>query len=196
MAQEVFTHILDAVACLQLIVHEALQIAGQEERQFRAFSKWLRHQIDLAAAEPGSIGAQEMAEREAVNMDFSRILSYIEGPLVQSRLESMVPAYEKEERVQETMNVLATSSQADVADAIKTARSSKDGTNEKLNLLGWLNQVLMRSQAALTKVADWQRSTWSEPIHVPVEDNRMSSVMDLEMTCKVSYCNNACVLDE
>ncbi|CAD0097058.1 unnamed protein product [Aureobasidium mustum] len=76
---EVFTSILSTLSSLQLLVHEAVQILGTEQRQFRAFSRWLRHQIDLAAADPDSLSAKDMAERETPQLDLPNTLAYLEG---------------------------------------------------------------------------------------------------------------------
>lgn len=182
VSARLFTDIIEAIACLQLIVYEVLQIAGQEERQFRAFSKWLRHQIDLAAAEPGSTGTQEMAEREAANMDFLRNLAYIEGPLVNSRLQSIVPDLEEADH---TADQLTDISPAAVVDHIKAMREAQNVT-EKLNFVGWMKQLSRRIATALDGMKVWQRSMWSDPIGVAIEKGSVSDATDAKMTCQVS----------
>jgi anaphase-promoting complex subunit 4 len=87
---DAFTSILSTLSSLQLLVHETVQILGTEQRQFRAFSKWLRHQIDLAAADPDSLSAKDMAERETPQLDLPNTLAYLEGGLTKSRLKAIV----------------------------------------------------------------------------------------------------------
>ncbi|KEQ61986.1 uncharacterized protein M437DRAFT_50508, partial [Aureobasidium melanogenum CBS 110374] len=87
---EAFTSILSTLSSLQLLVHEAVQILGAEQHQFRAFSRWLRHQIDLAAADPESLSAKDMAERETPQLDLPNTLAYLEGGLTKSRLKPIV----------------------------------------------------------------------------------------------------------
>jgi anaphase-promoting complex subunit 4 len=87
---DAFTSILSTLSSLQLLVHETVQILGTEQRQFRAFSKWLRHQIDLAAADPDSLSAKDMAERETPHLDLPNTLAYLEGGLTKSRLKAIV----------------------------------------------------------------------------------------------------------
>lgn len=87
---EIFTSILSNLSSLQILVHETVQILGTEQRQFRAFSRWLRHQIDLAAADPESLSAKDMAERETPQLDLPNTLAYLEGGLTKSRLKAIV----------------------------------------------------------------------------------------------------------
>lgn len=87
---EAFTSILSTLSSLQLLVHEAVQVLGTEQRQFRAFSRWLRHQIDLAAADPESLSAKDMAERETPQLDLPNTLAYLEGGLTKSRLKAII----------------------------------------------------------------------------------------------------------
>ncbi|TKA68104.1 hypothetical protein B0A49_08709, partial [Cryomyces minteri] len=63
-----------------------LVYAGDEGRQFSAFSKWLRFQIDMQVTEPGSIAAEETAEQEA-GIDYIQVLAYVEGALNHSKLD-------------------------------------------------------------------------------------------------------------
>jgi anaphase-promoting complex subunit 4 len=87
---DAFTSILSTLSSLQLLVHETIQILGTEQRQFRAFSRWLRHQIDLAAADPESLSAKDMAERETPQLDLPNTLAYLEGGLTKSRLKAII----------------------------------------------------------------------------------------------------------
>jgi anaphase-promoting complex subunit 4 len=87
---DAFTSILSTLSSLQLLVHETIQILGTEQRQFRAFSRWLRHQIDLAAADPESLSAKDMAERETPQLDLPNTLAYLEGGLTKSRLKPII----------------------------------------------------------------------------------------------------------
>ncbi|KAH0286301.1 hypothetical protein KCU62_g6841, partial [Aureobasidium sp. EXF-3399] len=90
VSPDVFTSILSTLSSLQLLVHETVQVLGTEQRQFRAFSRWLRHQIDLAAADPESLSAKDMAERETPQLDLPNTLAYLEGGLTKSRLKAIV----------------------------------------------------------------------------------------------------------
>lgn len=70
---------------LRLLAHNVLTYTTSEMRQFRVFSTWLQQLIHLSAAEPGSVTAQEAAEKIA-DTEYATLLSYITGALIKSRL--------------------------------------------------------------------------------------------------------------
>ena len=78
-------NVLDTTASLQLLAHHILIAAGSELRGFTAFSTWLKHEIEVQSAEPGSSAAQEASESDT-NIDHASTLEYIRGAMKQSRL--------------------------------------------------------------------------------------------------------------
>jgi anaphase-promoting complex subunit 4 len=82
---------MDVIRCLRLLAHVALTYAGEEHRQFEQFSKWLRHEIDVQVTDPNSASAQETRERD-VGLDYGLLLTYIEGPLENSKLTAFIPS--------------------------------------------------------------------------------------------------------
>lgn len=174
-----FTKIIDALCNLQLLVHEAIQILGEEQRQFRAFSKWLRHEIDLAAADPESISAKDMAEREAPNLDYPRILAYLEGGMTKSKLKPIVHAQLEEG---EALPV-------DKKDLVRAIHEARQGTAERRDLLSL--QTLSSSlntacKAAHAQILRWQNSARSTIEEVELEPGPISSAFDMKMVCVVS----------
>ncbi|KAK8182382.1 anaphase-promoting complex, cyclosome, subunit 4-domain-containing protein [Phyllosticta citribraziliensis] len=81
---EELTEILETIRSLRLLGHNILIYAGEERRQFLAFSKWLRHEIDTQAADP-STQANEEAEKDA-GVDYAQLLAYIPRTLKESNL--------------------------------------------------------------------------------------------------------------
>lgn len=75
-------NILDTTNCLQLVAHEILIAAGSELRQFRAFSGWLRQEIENQASDTSPSDTTE----KDINVDHASTLSYIRGPMIQSQL--------------------------------------------------------------------------------------------------------------
>lgn len=53
--------------------------------QFAAFSAWLRREIEKQAADPTSVTAQEIAEKDMI-FDHASVLEYIQGPMTQSQM--------------------------------------------------------------------------------------------------------------
>jgi anaphase-promoting complex subunit 4 len=80
---------LEVVDCLNLLGHKVLIHSGREVQEFFAFSKWLRHEIDLHAADPLSATAEEEMEK-GDEIDYMPTLSYIQGAITNSALHSFI----------------------------------------------------------------------------------------------------------
>ncbi|KAF2026229.1 hypothetical protein EK21DRAFT_74700 [Setomelanomma holmii] len=80
-----FSGLLEVLKNMRLLAHTALVYAGEEKRQFAAFSKWLRFSIDFEATEPDSQSRAEMEARDA-GVDISLVLDYIQFGLRKSDL--------------------------------------------------------------------------------------------------------------
>ena len=80
-----FSALLEVLKNMRLLAHTALAYAGEEKRQFLAFSKWLRFSIDFQATEPDSQSRVEMEARDA-GVDVALVLDYIQFGLRASDL--------------------------------------------------------------------------------------------------------------
>lgn len=78
------SRVLDIIGCLSLVGHKILSNVMDELESFRAFSSWLRFQIDRFAS--SSTATDELTEREAT-MNTSKVLTYIERYLTYSPLD-------------------------------------------------------------------------------------------------------------
>lgn len=174
VSPDAFTSIIDALSMLQLLVHEAIQILGEEQRQFRAFSKWLRHEIDLAAADPESISAKDMAEREASTLDYPRILAYLEGALTQSRLQPIVNAHTDEE---------GQVNQQDLLEAIQQARFGRAERQDLLSLHTLSRHLNAVCKTAHSQILRWQNSASPSVDEVELESAAISETVDMRIVC-------------
>lgn len=80
---------LATIDCLTLLGHKVMVHSGRELAQFMAFSKWLRYEIDLQAADPLSATAEELMEK-ADTINHAQTLSYIQGALTWSALRNFI----------------------------------------------------------------------------------------------------------
>ena len=80
---------LDTIDCLNLLSHKVLIHSGRETREFAAFAKWLRHEIDLQSADPLSATADELIEKSDT-LDYGQILSYIQGAMTRSSMQDFI----------------------------------------------------------------------------------------------------------
>lgn len=81
--------IVDTVDCLHLLSHNILMYSGRELREFSAFAKWLRHEIDIQTAEPMSQTLEELMEKSDM-IDHGGTLDYIQGALTRSALRNFI----------------------------------------------------------------------------------------------------------
>lgn len=80
---------VEVVDCLNILAHKVLIHCNREFQEFCAFSKWLRHEIDLHAADPLSATAEEEMEKSD-EIDYTLTLSYIRGAMTKSALHSFI----------------------------------------------------------------------------------------------------------
>jgi anaphase-promoting complex subunit 4 len=85
-----FSHILEGIDALRLVAQKIQLVCIHEWQQFRAFSKWLRVQIEVGSAGPFSKSALETEEKEAMSIDYGLVLGYINDTMKQSELASYV----------------------------------------------------------------------------------------------------------
>ncbi|KAI9814210.1 MAG: hypothetical protein M1827_003376 [Pycnora praestabilis] len=82
-------NVFDIISCLTLIMHSILIYSSKELEQFLAFSKWLRHEIDVQATDLTSSSADEMADKDAM-IDHRNVLEYIQGAMTRSQLSDFL----------------------------------------------------------------------------------------------------------
>ena len=85
-----FSNILEGIDALRLVAQKIQLVCIHEWQQFRAFSKWLRVQIEVGSAGPFSKSALETEEKEAMSIDHGLVLGYINDTMKQSALASYV----------------------------------------------------------------------------------------------------------
>ncbi|KAL4809251.1 anaphase-promoting complex, cyclosome, subunit 4-domain-containing protein [Aspergillus unguis] len=81
--------IVETLDCLHLLSHNIIVAANEELTQFHAFSRWLRHQIDLLSAEPMSQTLEELMEKTDL-VEYPLTLKYIRGAMTKSSLLNFI----------------------------------------------------------------------------------------------------------
>lgn len=81
--------IVETLDCLHLLAHNILIHTNEELAQFNAFSRWLRHEIDMQSAEPMSQTLEELMEKTDL-VEYPRTLKYIRGALTKSTLRNFI----------------------------------------------------------------------------------------------------------
>ncbi|KAJ9638240.1 hypothetical protein H2199_006927 [Coniosporium tulheliwenetii] len=144
------TALLETIKCLQLLCHNVLTYAGEERRQFKAFSKWLRHEIDVLAttSEPGP----EEEEKDP-GIEYAALLQYISGGLTRSklrpflgRLGSGLEGKREELRYEEVRKATEMHKRETVAE------------NEALNVRSVYDGLQRQASEVFRQVTAWQMS--------------------------------------
>ncbi|TQB77042.1 anaphase promoting complex subunit 4 [Monascus purpureus] len=81
--------VVETLDCLYLLGHNILIHANEELGQFLAFSRWLRHEIEVQSAEPMSQTLEELMEK-ADTIEYPPTLKYIRGALTKSALRNFI----------------------------------------------------------------------------------------------------------
>ncbi len=87
--------VMDTVDCLNLLGHYLLKTVGKEIKQFTAFMKWLRLEVEIQSLErenaggPGSERLDELCMRRD-DLDVRTVLDYIQGVLGKSAMFAFV----------------------------------------------------------------------------------------------------------
>lgn len=89
--------IFDTLNCLELLAHCILIYTNQELQQFQSFSTWLKSEIETQAINPMSAAADEHLERDIIP-DYPKILDYVQGPMLNSRLYELLDLQINKER--------------------------------------------------------------------------------------------------
>ncbi|KAL1953234.1 hypothetical protein VTO42DRAFT_3376 [Malbranchea cinnamomea] len=94
----------ETVDCLNLMAHKLLIHCRRESREFGAFSKWLRHEVDLQTADPLSNTAEEEMEKSDT-IDYVQTMNYVRGAMTRSALLSFIrPAQPDSEQGQASLS--------------------------------------------------------------------------------------------
>ncbi|KAF2148369.1 hypothetical protein K461DRAFT_297794 [Myriangium duriaei CBS 260.36] len=153
------TAVIEALGSLHLLAHEALQILSAEQRQFAAFSKWLRIRVDIAASEPGSTTFNELLDSEAASTDVPLVMSYLTDGFIQSRLESMVGRRLPASSLDAKLSSM-TFAQDDATNAIVALRKSATCLDDVLYLPLQMRRLQRAVVSCLTQMKRWQSTTW------------------------------------
>lgn len=155
-----FTEILDAIDALRLLATDGMMICVREWSLWRSFAKWLRMEIEIAIAGPGSKAAAETEEREVIGIEYEGVLEYVKRVMeAGSGLQSLVNVKTGTADSQWTVERVRTFVEGHGEKSKKTASGLMD-------LVAWLDT---RVQAAMVRVRMWQSRMLSPPKTVDVE---------------------------
>ncbi|KAL9089819.1 MAG: hypothetical protein Q9165_005613 [Trypethelium subeluteriae] len=184
VAPERFTSVLENLHSLRLIVHESLNYAAEERRQFLAFSNWLKLQVGWQKSESG-VDSEEAAD-QAASIDYARVFKFIESELKHEKLgffwkpwtephtEYIGGPISDFEGVDKTPD--------EVAKVIEAIRVKEDAsTHGELPFTFFCARLEERIKDATGRIGGWQMQMASMPEGLILEDTEKSSVADMRM---------------
>ncbi|KAF2815774.1 uncharacterized protein BDZ99DRAFT_505466 [Mytilinidion resinicola] len=173
----VFGAILDSIRSVRFLAHSVLIATGDEKRQFAAFSRWLRWEIDVRGAE----GSREESDGERdPDIDYSLLLEYLQGPLRQS---DVAPYLRPGTELAALASPPTTASEIGYDDTRKAVQAAKEGKvyKEEALSLELANERLKKVCGRLFEmIGKWQAESTGLGTGVVLEEGE-SRGADLRM---------------
>ena len=206
---QLFTSMLESLDSLRLVAQRMQLVIMSEIRQFRAFSKWLRVQIEIGIAEPFSRGAIEIEEREIPSLDYPLLLTYIKDTMTCSELQKHLslpsymtgscskdeffgfPAfqqltYDRTKKVFKTLDDLKSGDELVVEDI--------DDPKAMLSLPAITVSLTGHARVATKRITEWQSRMLSPPTTVPLRIDPSATITDMTSVWDDNHPDNCTVL--
>ncbi|KAH7128403.1 anaphase-promoting complex, cyclosome, subunit 4-domain-containing protein [Dendryphion nanum] len=161
-----FTSLLTLLKNMRLLAHTTLLYSNEQKRQFHAFSKWLRYEIDFEATEPESQSRAEMEGRDA-GVDMSLVLDYIESGLEDSPMSSLL---RKNEDLGSMLSKAAPPSYEDTIKAIESFQQGGTYKEEALSIDHILEHFSNGCTSLFQQITQWQESSISMDCGIVLEE--------------------------
>lgn len=177
-----FTSLLEVLKNMRLLAHTALQYAGEEKRQFHAFSKWLRFVIDYEATELDSTSRGEMEARDA-GVDVGLVMEYIQFGMRGSSLTGILGPGD------DGMDMRDAASYADTKKAMEVGRDGGVFRPEAMCLECVLGHFGKGVHGLLRQVSKWQEGNVRMDSGVVLDElvGDDEPVVDMRMVYEVSF---------
>jgi anaphase-promoting complex subunit 4 len=179
-----FSALLEVLKNMRLLAHTTLLYAGEEKRQFHAFSKWLRFCIDFEATEPESQSRAEMEGRDP-GVDVALVLDYIQFGMTKSDL---TPYLRPEAQLDPKVVGMEARSYEDTKKAVESLKDGGAFMEEALCLEHVLGHFRAGVTGLLKQVSAWQEGNIQMDAGVVLEEcgTGKDVVADMRMVFEVS----------
>jgi anaphase-promoting complex subunit 4 len=146
-----FLILLDITRCIRLISHHVLLICSREYQCFAAFSKWLRYVIEMQSADPNSAVGEEIIDRDP-GVDYSLLLSYIKGAMVQTDIDLFIGNPSTESSLKADLNMYE-----NLRESFKNLAQRNHSERDVLDLPSYYKEWQRHNRLLIEQVTSWQR---------------------------------------
>ncbi|KIW04896.1 hypothetical protein, variant [Verruconis gallopava] len=147
-----FDTILNIIRCIRLLAHHVLLYCSEETQQFHTFSKWLRHEIDLQASDSPPDPAEEV--EQDINVDYSLLLAYIQGALVNSKLDPFVKWEPDLPPVTASLSMYD-----DIKKILNSFKKRGDVDEELINMRAYFDEWMRHNRRLVDQITSHQRAS-------------------------------------
>jgi anaphase-promoting complex subunit 4 len=174
-----FSILIGIIRCIRLLAHHMVRFASEEYHHFLAFSKWLRHAIDVEAADPASIAGEEIIEKDP-GVDYLSVLSYIRDAMERSQIDKFLPKPADVSKFKATPNMYE-----DLKKALDPIKGPKMGDNDLLVLSSYYNEWRNHNKTLMDQITSWQRKTTIIPGGIVLTEGKLRAC-DVRIVSDVS----------
>ncbi|KAK0335609.1 hypothetical protein LTR94_012038 [Friedmanniomyces endolithicus] len=187
---ELFTKMLDGIDSIRITSQELLLVIMDEQREFKAFSKWLRVMIDIGIAGPGTKSGDETEAKENPNLEYPLLLKYVEHTMLRSRLARFVEDTGTSPDLWEmsyarTCNAVGKLHEMSEHDDEVQIKDVEDA-NALVNLPALTAYLSENVRVALERVTAWQSRMLTPPTSIHILTDPETRVLDLQVQVQAS----------
>ncbi|KAH0543232.1 hypothetical protein FGG08_002396 [Glutinoglossum americanum] len=175
------SNVRDTIRCLKILTQTILNYAGIELGQFTAFSMWLRHEIDIQAAENSGSIPDDVPDKDGL-IEHAKVIDYIQGAMTKSRLAEFFPPVSTDDKRDQWDLRDEGLSLFDILKKELKKRSLNVHTNKRLpGIRSFYEHLARQCDIVFKQIAEAERRNvlFGRPVHL-VKGNK-SSIADIRV---------------
>lgn len=168
----------DTLDCLNLLAHKLLLVVGKDLRQFTAFAKWLRLEIDIQAADSDASTTDDILDRQDT-VEHRLTLDYISGPMANSEVLKYIRPMKEKDQEQSTWEPEGPDSGFYRTFKNKLREDKGQGDHPKLDDLS--SYLKKQCDALFAQVADSLRKSIMFSTPIPLVEQISGFIFDIKL---------------
>jgi anaphase-promoting complex subunit 4 len=173
-----FSILVNIICCMRLIAHHMVLVAAEEYHHFIAFSKWLRHIIEVQNADPTSAAGDDVIEKDP-GADYLSVFSYIRTAFEQSKIEQYLSSSHETSNIKANPNMYD-----DLKMSLKRSKDGKSHAHDSLKLTSYYSEWRKHNESLIAQITNWQRKTTLMPGALVLSNEKLTAY-DVRMVSEV-----------